>query len=107
MTRDSGDPGGDSPLHIDRAAPNHLALMDLGAKGIVTPQMAHTGRHHIGMAGEAEIGRRRTATGIEIFNVAEFQPRTDKSQVFQHLLNGIHGAGVGRGNRRPCNKRLC
>ena len=52
-----GDEGGDPALHVDRAAAVEQAAADLGRERIARPALAR--RHHVEMAGEAEMRARR------------------------------------------------
>jgi hypothetical protein len=65
------DERGDGGLHVRRAAPVELAVTDRGHEGIGMPFGQRPGRHHIGVAGEADDGLRGTAARPEILHGAE------------------------------------
>ena len=58
--RDGGDEGGDGALHVGGAAAEQRSAVDRRCEGIEAPGRDVAGRHHVGVAGEAEIGRGRS-----------------------------------------------
>src|SRR5581483_11882929 len=61
-----GDEAGDGALHVGGAAPIELVTEELAAEGIDAPALGPPDRHHVGMAGEAEIAAAGADAGVEI-----------------------------------------
>ncbi len=105
--RDGSDPGGNGALHVDGTTADQGAFVDFGAERIVAPQAADTAWDDVGVTGKTEIGRGRAATGVEVFDVAEPQARAGKAERIQMALDGVHRAGVGRGDGGLGDQFLC
>ena len=66
MIERGGDETGNAALHIDRAAAVKLVAGDFAGERRVMPGRFVAGRHHIGMAGEYEIGLPLADARVEI-----------------------------------------
>ena len=64
-----GERAGDAALHVHRAAAVKLVAGDLAGKRRMRPGLLVAGRHHVGVAGEHQVRRRRADAGVEIFHV--------------------------------------
>ncbi len=103
------DKGGDGGFHVGGAAPVQEPVLNLCGKRIVPPAIAH--RHHIGMAGKAEIGRFGAQARIKIFHRRralglEAQAMAGKSQLRQRRLQHAQRTGIHRRHRSAANQRL-
>ena len=58
MIERGGNGAGDAALHVDGATAVKLRPRDFAGKRRMRPGSFLTGRHHVGVAGEHEIGRR-------------------------------------------------
>ena len=61
-----GDGGCDAALHVAGAAAPELAVGDLGRERVEPPARLVARRHHVGVAGEGEIGPRLSESRIEV-----------------------------------------
>ena len=61
-----GGEAGDGALHVGGAPSVEHAVRDLGGEGRIGPQALIARRHHVGMAGEAEMRRPEPMRAIEI-----------------------------------------
>ena len=98
------DKGGDGRFHVGGAAAIEHAVRDLGGEGIGVPAFAH--RHHIGMAGKAEMRRGIAEPGIKIVHIAERQAMGGKAQLLQHRFQHVQRAGILRRHRRAADQGL-
>ncbi len=76
---------GNCAFHIGGATAKQEPVLDLGTKRIVTPEIAITGRHDIGMTRETEMRIAGSQPGIEIFHrrgilVLKAKPVAGKAQ---------------------------
>ena len=103
------DPGGDPALHVHRAASVQDAVPDLGGEGLRRPLLGRSSRHHVRMAGEAQIGRGGSAPRIQVLDPRmdpfaprpfKRQPATGEAQARQMALQHVHGPLVGGGDGR-------
>ena len=74
-----GGKGGDGALHIGGASSNDHAVDNRRAKGRLAPGSGVTHRHHIGVAGEAQVGRGGAKAGIEVLDLSELHSPTDEA----------------------------
>ena len=96
--RDRRHPGRDAALHVDRAAAIEDAVLHLGLERARGPGLGRTGRHHIGVAGETEVGRGRAAPGVEVLDILELHPPAVEAQPRQGALQQGHRSLIGGGN---------
>ncbi len=100
-----GDEGCHGALHVGRASAVELAMGDSRAEGILAPSVARARRHHVGMAGEAEIGTALAEARIEIVHLRrvgrlEGQTMANEAQPLELALEqGQRAALVGRDAR--------
>ncbi len=85
------DETGDAALHVDGAAAVKLVACDLASKRRVPPGRLIARRHHIGMAGEHQIGFFRADAREQILDrrgagLGENGAMDGKSRPRQHLL---------------------
>jgi hypothetical protein len=99
-----GGEGGDGALHVHGAPADQHPVDDVGGEGLAAPGGGVAHRHHVGVAGEAEVGPGRPDPGVEVLDLAEPHPAADKAQARQDLLDHIHGPGVGGGDGRTADQ---
>jgi hypothetical protein len=99
-----GDEGGDAALHVDRAAADQDAIGEGGLERRAGPGALVAHGHHIGVAGETEVGAGGSTPGVEVLDLAELHPAAGEADPFQGLLDDIHRAEVGRGDRRTADQ---
>ena len=99
------DEGGDRSLHVDCAAAAQRTITQAGREGIEGPGFGRPGRHHIGMAGETQIGAAVAAAGIEVMDIAKDQAVTVEPQLLQCGGNEVERALVLRGDARAADQR--
>ena len=103
-----GDKSSDRAFHVSGAAPVKKAVDDSGGEGIDRPTLADG--DHVGMSGEAEIGRGCGAKpGIEIIHrvgprFLEPHALAAKAEAFQRPLQHIEGAELPRRHARAANQ---
>ncbi len=78
-----GGEGGDGALHVHRAAADQHAVDDLGGEGVRGPGGGVAHRHHVGVAGEAEVGAGGPVAGVEVLDLAEPHPPAGEAQAFR------------------------
>ncbi|MNP06740.1 hypothetical protein D3C76_987370 [compost metagenome] len=93
-------------FHVRRAAAaEHAVLVDHCVERVDLPGRHGTGRHHVGVAGEAQHGPIVFAVGgpevIHIFDAHRFQGKTGIAQALHHLLLAI---GVDRRHGRTADQ---
>ena len=69
MIEHGGERAGDAALHVDRAAAIELAAGDRAGERRMLPRRLVARRHHVGMAGEHQMGRGGADAGVEILHV--------------------------------------
>ena len=73
-SREAGDEGGDAALHVAGAAAVEHAVPHHGGEGVVRPARV-AGRHHVGVAGPAEMRRAGAAAGEEVLDLSPKRSR--------------------------------
>ncbi|MNT44039.1 hypothetical protein D3C72_1805400 [compost metagenome] len=105
--RDGGDPGGDAALHVHGAASVQDAVAGLALERGGGPGGDVAGRHHVGVAGEAEVGRGRAAPGVEVLDAGvmthagrplEHHAAAGEAQPGQGAFQHVHRPFVGGGD---------
>ena len=103
--RGGGDEGGDGGLHVDGAAADQSTpSTSRPSKGSVAPGRRVAHRHHVGVAGEAEVGALRSRAGVEVLDALDrialrrgnpAIPSALGEQVLRAVVAGGHGRGSG------------
>ncbi len=109
MVEHGGDRAGDAALHVDRAAAVKLAVVDLGRERRMAPARLVARRHHVGVAGDDEIGRFRAKPRIEVFDVggarlAEGHAVDGETGRLQRLFENAKRAAFRRRHRRTAQQ---
>ena len=99
------DEGGNCSLHVDGAASAQRAIPQAGRERIEGPGFDSSGRHHIGMAGETQIGAAIAHAGIEVMDIAKDQVVTVEPQLLQCRCDEVERALVLRGDAPATDKR--
>jgi hypothetical protein len=107
----TGKKGGDRPFHIDRAAAEQLAVDHLAGKGVDPPGRRIARRHHVRVAGIAQVRAGRAQSCIEVFHVrrtglGKGHAMTGEAKFLQPGLQQIERAPLDRGNARAAYQRL-
>ena len=107
--RDRRDEGRDGALHVGGAAAIDMAVGDRGAERLDGPAPGVADRHDVGVAGEAEIGRRVAEARIEVVDalgaVAERQAVTGEAERPECGLQHVERALVPRRHARAADQR--
>lgn len=111
MIEHGGDRAGDAAFHVDRAAAVQQAAFDIAGKRAVAPRVCVARRHHVGMAGKAQMRRAIADPCVEIVDVggaglAEGHAMRGEAGVLQQRLQHTERAGVGRRDRRTAQQGL-
>ena len=69
MVEHGGHAAGDAAFHVDGAASIEKAVLHLARERAVGPCGLIARRHHVGMAGKADVRRRGADAGIEVVDV--------------------------------------
>ena len=69
MVERGGELAGDRALHVDGAAAEQHAAIDVAGERTVRPPRLVAGRHHVGVAGEHEVRPAGADAGIEVLDV--------------------------------------
>jgi hypothetical protein len=101
--------GGDGALHVGRAAAPELAVAHLAREGIERPFRLVAGRHHVGVAREAEMRLAAADAGIEVVDAriapalagAERQAMARKAHARERRFEHVERARVARRDARP------
>ena len=96
-----GDEAGDRPLHVGGAPAVQHPAQHVGGKRRMPPQPGIARRHHVGMAGEAEMRRAVADAGIEILDrlaatLVEAELLAHEARGFERLHQHLDGAGIAR-----------
>ena len=105
MLRHGGDERGDAALHVAGAAAVEDAVAHFAGERVGLP-VGGADRHHVGVAGEAEMRRAGADAGEQVVDLAVAQRRDGEAELAQRV--GQHGlrAGIGRGYRGAADQRL-
>src|SRR5258706_4142798 len=109
IARGRGREGSDCGFHIRGTAPVQHAFVYVRREGIETPELALTRRHHVGMAGEAEVRRGIADACIEIFDggrswLFKAQAMALEAQGLEHGSKTVKRAFVLRRDRRATHQ---
>ena len=101
---------GDRRLHVRSAAAVEAAVADLGRERIDAPGAEVAGRHHVGVAGEAEVRACRAETSVEIIDrrrplLGERHSLADEAERPQRRLQHVERARVDRRDARAADQR--
>jgi hypothetical protein len=109
MREHGRDAAGDAALHVDRTAAVEKAAPDLAGKRAMAPGGLVARRHHVGMAGEGDVRRLVTDTGVEIVDIGgaglgEGDAVHLEADRFKNVFENAERAGVGRGDGRAADQ---
>ena len=68
MIEHRGERASDAALHVDRAAAVKRGAVALAGERRMRPGLLVARRHHVGVAGEHQVGRRRADAGVEVLH---------------------------------------
>jgi hypothetical protein len=101
---DSGKPGGDGALHVGRAAAIELPIAFQRQEGIAAPLFQRAGGDHVGVAGEADQGRRLAAARPEIAHAALVHGFHGEAECLQADHQPVLAAGVNGRDGTACDQ---
>jgi len=101
--------GGHRAFHVRRAAPVEPAVAPRRLERIGGPVRRISRRHHVRVAGEAEVRLARAEARIEVVDVrrafgAERQAVAGEADLFERRAEHVEGACVGRRHARPADQ---
>jgi hypothetical protein len=102
---EAGEERGDASLHVAGAAAVERAVPHGGGEGVVRPALVAR-RHHVRVAGVAEVRRAGAAAGEEVLHLAEAQPVAREAERAQGVLHDAERAVVGRRHAAAADQRL-
>ena len=104
------DEGGDGPLHVARPPPVEDAVLHVRSEGIAGPDRTLARRHHVSMAGEAEVGPALAPLGVKIVDrrsspLLEGQAVAGEAERLERALQHVEGAAVFRCHALAADQR--
>jgi hypothetical protein len=98
--------GREAGLHVGRAAAPQLAVALGGNEGLRAPGLHRAGRHHVGVAREAEQGTLAPQPRPEIIDLADAHALDAKTQRLEPPDHQFLAVGVIRGDGGARDQRL-
>ena len=101
------------PFMSTAPRPYRTPSLTSASKGSARPGGRVAGRHHVGVAGETEVGRGGPAPGVEVLDPRllalaarplEGHAAAGEAQLGQDALQHVHGARVGGRHRGPADQ---